>query len=144
MADTYIHKPFAISKTLKMVTRSESSFLISSWSYPDTTLEDWFIYLMPQHVAPSSFCNPKPNMMLGNRLVKLFFAKIFQRLSSDQFLLSRFTLTVTVTPSICTCRCLISILRIQLKLNTALLSTVRPCVRPSVRHRRDISHFSHI
>ena len=31
-------------------------------------------------------------------------------------------------------------LRIQLKLNTALLSTVRP----SVRHRRDISHFSHI
>ena len=35
-------------------------------------------------------------------------------------------------------------LRIQLKLNTALLSTVRPCVRPSVRHRRDISHFSHI
>ena len=64
---------------------------------------------MPQHVAPSSFCNPKPNMMLGNRLVKLFYAKIFQRLSSDQFLLSRFTLTVTVTPSICTCRCLISI-----------------------------------
>ena len=38
---------------------------------------------MPQHVAPSSFCNPKPNMMLGNRLVKLFYAKIFQRLSSD-------------------------------------------------------------
>ena len=33
------------------------------------------------------------------------------------------------------------ILRIQLKLNTALLSTVCPCVRPSVRHRRDISHF---
>ena len=59
---------------------------------------------MPQQVAPSSFCNPKPNMMFGNRLVKLFCAKIFQRLSSDQFLLSRFTLTVTVTPSICTCR----------------------------------------
>ena len=36
------------------------------------------------------------------------------------------------------------ILRIQLKLNTALLSTVRPSVRVSVRHRRDISHFSHI
>ena len=35
-------------------------------------------------------------------------------------------------------------LRIQLKLNTALLSTVRPSVRPCVRHRRDISHFSHI
>ena len=32
------------------------------------------------------------------------------------------------------------LLRIQLKLNTALLSTVRPCVR----HRRDTSHFSHI
>ena len=36
------------------------------------------------------------------------------------------------------------ILRIQLKLNTALLSTVRPSVRVSVRHRHDISHFSHI
>ena len=36
------------------------------------------------------------------------------------------------------------LLRIQLKLNTALLSTVRPSVRPCVRHRRDISHFSHI
>ena len=34
-------------------------------------------------------------------------------------------------------------LRIQLKLNTALLSYC-PCVRVSVRHRRDISHFSHI
>ena len=32
------------------------------------------------------------------------------------------------------------LLRIQLKLNTALLSTVRVFVR----HRRDISHFSHI
>ena len=32
------------------------------------------------------------------------------------------------------------VLRILLKQNTALLSTVRP----SVRHRRDISHFSHI
>ena len=31
-------------------------------------------------------------------------------------------------------------LRILLKQNTALLSTVRACVR----HRRDISHFSHI
>ena len=39
---------------------------------------------------------------------------------------------------------MILVLRIQLKLNTALLSTVRPCVRPSVRHRRDISHFSNI
>ena len=37
-----------------------------------------------------------------------------------------------------------NLLRIQLKLNTALLSTVRPSVRPCVRHRRDISHFSHI
>ena len=35
---------------------------------------------------------------------------------------------------------IVSILRIQFKLNTALLSTVRA----SVRHRRDISHFSHI
>ena len=34
----------------------------------------------------------------------------------------------------------LSFLRIQLKLSTALLSTVRV----SVRHRRDISHFSHI
>ena len=32
------------------------------------------------------------------------------------------------------------VLRILLKQNTALLSTVRPCVR----HRRDISHFLHI
>ena len=34
-------------------------------------------------------------------------------------------------------------LRIQFKLNTALLSYC-PCVRPSVCHRRDMSHFSHI
>ena len=34
------------------------------------------------------------------------------------------------------------LLRIQLKLNTALLSTVHVSVRVSVRHRRDISHFS--
>ena len=38
---------------------------------------------------------------------------------------------------------LLIILRIQFKLNTALLSYC-PCVRVSVRHRRDISHFSHI
>ena len=37
-----------------------------------------------------------------------------------------------------------ALLRIQLKLNTALLSTVRPSVRVFVCHRRDISHFSHI
>ena len=36
------------------------------------------------------------------------------------------------------------ILRIQLKLNTALLSTFRASVRPSVHHRRDNSHFLHI
>ena len=35
------------------------------------------------------------------------------------------------------------ILRIQLKLNTALLSHC-PSVRVSVCHRRDISHLSHI
>ena len=35
-------------------------------------------------------------------------------------------------------------LRILLKQNTALLSTVRPSVRPFVCHRRDISHFTHI
>ena len=35
-------------------------------------------------------------------------------------------------------------LRIRFKLNTALLSTVRVSVRVFVRHRRDISHFSHI
>ena len=35
------------------------------------------------------------------------------------------------------------ILRIQFKLNTALLSYC-PSVCPCVRHRRDISHFSHI
>ena len=35
-------------------------------------------------------------------------------------------------------------LGIQLKLNTALLSTVRVSVRVFVCHRRDISHFSHI
>ena len=34
-------------------------------------------------------------------------------------------------------------LRIQFKLNTALLSYC-PCVPVFVRHRRDISHFSHI
>ena len=36
------------------------------------------------------------------------------------------------------------VLRIQFKLNTALLSTVRASVRVFVCHRRDISHFSHI
>ena len=35
-------------------------------------------------------------------------------------------------------------LRILLKQNNALLSTVRPSVCVCVCHRRDISHFSHI
>ena len=106
MADTYIHKPFAISKTLKMVTRSESSFLISSWSYSDKTLEDWLIYPMPQHDAPSSFATLSQIWCLATDLWNFFMPRFFRDFHQT---LSRFTLTVTVTPSICTCRCLISI-----------------------------------
>ena len=51
-------------------------------------------------------------------------------------------------PRVCFCLSVFSLflsteLRIQFKLNTALLSYC-PFVCPSVCHRRDISHFSHI
>ena len=85
MADTYIHKPFAISKTLKMVTRSESSFLISSWSYSDKTLEDWLIYPMPQHDAPSSFATLSQIWCLATDLWNFFMPRFFRDFHQTSF-----------------------------------------------------------
>ena len=109
------------------------------WKFNETWRRSYLSSTPPQDKAATAYCLSWTNAQ-------------FKRMSGDpeeystnqtQFLIAHFgwkdeerMICMFSQKKICCC----VFLRIQLKLNTALLSTVRA----SVCHRRDISHFSHI